>query len=165
MASYPVTGHCTQRLTTSDDRLDVPKPEAATVLRADFRNAENLEFDKADEIALLKKKNYKVHMFVKIASNMSRPMASVYDSGAGPNVFCKSFLPVEWCDCICPINKMSLKPASNSPVNVKGKTMLYVQLGDIHIGVHFSIMENLAVPLLIGTWIIKKFVKGVLPKE
>lgn len=76
-----------------------------------------------------------------------------------------SFLPVKWHDRTHPIRNMSLKSVSNSPVNVIRKGLLFVEQGDLHVHVHFAVVENLAVPLLTRTVFINRFAKGILPME
>lgn len=77
----------------------------------------------------------------------------------------KFFLLVKWCDCIRPIDNMSLKLASNEHVKAIGKIIPFVQLGDLHLCAHFGVMNNLAVPPLIGTSFINSFVKGKFHME
>lgn len=43
--------------------------------------------------------------------------------------------------------------------------MLFIHLGDLHVGVHLRNMGNLAVSLLIETLSIGWFVKGIFPLE
>lgn len=60
---------------------------------------------------------------------------------------------------------MSIKSAANTPVNVIGKIMLFLQLGDLHLRVNFSVADNLAVPLRITMSFIDRFVKGIFLME
>lgn len=60
---------------------------------------------------------------------------------------------------------MSLKSAPNNLVDVSGKLMLLVQLSYLHVRVYFSVVEKLAVPLLVGTSFIDRFVWGIFPVE
>lgn len=60
---------------------------------------------------------------------------------------------------------MYLKSASNSPVTVKGEAMLFVQLGNLHVCIHFVVVDIAMVPLLIGTCFVDMFVKGIFPME
>lgn len=83
MASSIVKKQSLQPYATLVDSLEVPEPAAATVLPADAITAEELEFGETDVISLFKKQNYKVHMCVRIASNMSKLTGSVIDTGAG----------------------------------------------------------------------------------
>lgn len=50
--------------TSMDDHLDVPEPEVETVLLADVKSAEELDFDATDVIASFRNANYKVNMCV-----------------------------------------------------------------------------------------------------
>lgn len=99
MTFPPVISHFTQRNATLDQRLDVPEPVAVTVLPANDKNAEEVQFDQTDAIALFKKKVYKVHMSVEHTS-MSTRTVTVFDTGTGPNLLPTSFLPHKWRDCM-----------------------------------------------------------------
>lgn len=61
--------------------------------------------------------------------------AQRFDTATGPNLALATFLSVKFHDCIRPIHSMSLMSASN-PVNVIGKVMLFVQMGDFHLHVY-----------------------------
>lgn len=122
MASDPITRHRTGRHSTLHGPLNVPKPAVTTVVPHDAVNGEELDFTETDVVALVRKNNYKLHMCVEIRSNILVPTVSIFDPGTGPNMFGMSFLPVNWQKCICPVNNISSKSASGSPVNVVGKS-------------------------------------------
>lgn len=110
-------------------------------------------------------KNYKIHTCVRITSSTSRSTVSVIDTGSGLILVRTSLLPVKRHDQIRPVLNMSHESTSNHLVNVIGKIMDFVQLGDLHVRVHFSVVENLAVPLLMAASCIERFVSGMLPTE
>lgn len=60
---------------------------------------------------------------------------------------------------------MSLHSASDTPVQVIGKVILFDQLADLHIHVHFGVVNSLAVPLLFGASFIDRFVKRIFSME
>lgn len=85
-------------------------------------------------------------MWVVITSTVLWPTVS--DFVDGPNLTHRfSFLI--WRNYIRLINNMCLKPAANSPVNFIGRVMLLLELGSLHVRVHFGVKDILAVPLLI----------------
>lgn len=90
---------------------------------------------------------------------MSKPTINVFDTGAGAYVVCTSFLQIKWHEQIRPTHNMSLKSVSNNPMNIIGKVILLVQLADVHVHVHLSVVAPLAVSLLIGTSFIVWFIK------
>lgn len=161
MAFSHINSHTRNWDTISDDCVNVPEPAVATVLPSDVKNTEELDFDKTDVIALFKKKNSKVHIFVTITSSIPRPPTRVFHTGPGPNMVRTSFLTLKWRYCTWFIHKMSLKLASYNPNHVIGKAMLFLQLCDLHAGVPFRVVEILAVPLLVGTSFIDRFVKEI----
>lgn len=160
IASTLIATHPTQHYALLDERLEVPEPKAI-VLLADMKNADELELDKADAVPLFKENNYKINMSDGIMSNILRPKVSIFDIGAGPNLVCSSLLPVKWSDHIWHIHDISLKPASNTPVIVRGKAMLFVEPGDLHVRALSGVVDNLAVPLLVGTLLIDMIVQGM----
>lgn len=58
---------------------------------------------------------------------------------------------------------MSLKAASDGPVNLIGKFMLFAQLGGLHMRVYFGGLDNFYLPLLFYISLIDRFYKGTLP--
>lgn len=89
-------------------------------------------------------------MSVKITSNISRPLVSGFDTGPVPSLVRTSFIPLKRCHCIRSIHKTSLRSGFESPVQIIGKMMLFIQLGDLHVRAHIDVMDNVAVPLVIG---------------
>lgn len=63
------------------------------------------------------------------------------------------------------MHNMSLNSALKKPVNVTCKIMHSGQLGGLHVGVLFGVVNNHTVPLLTGTSIIDKFFKEMFPME
>lgn len=55
---------------------------------------------------------------------------------------------------------MSLRPAPESPIKVIRNIMLSVQLGYMHVYVHFDLVDNLSMLLLVGTSFTDRLVKG-----
>lgn len=51
------------------------------------------------------------------------------------------------------------------PWNLKGNVMLSIQLGGLHVHVHFSVVDNIVVTILIETSAIHRFVKEIIPME
>lgn len=66
MAASLVSFHPKQPYATCHDRLDLSEPAVPTVVPPDTKLAEELNFAMTDEIAMLKKENYKAHMCVRI---------------------------------------------------------------------------------------------------
>lgn len=98
-------------------------------------------------------------MGVVVTSNMLRQTASIFDTAAKPNLVCMSFVPAKLRDYIYVIHNTFLKFASKSPVNVLGKVMVFVQLGNLKVYIHIEAVYSLAVLLLIGTLLMDNFVK------
>lgn len=90
-------------------------------------------------------------------------MDTVLDFSAGLNFVCTSFHAVKWRDGICPIHNMFPRFASNNAVNFIREVMLFAQLLDLQLGAHFGVVDNLSVPLIIGTSFIDRFVNRMFP--
>lgn len=58
-----------------------------------------------------------------------------------------------------------LKSASDGCVAVTGKVLLFIQLGNLQVLVHFGVVDNMAVPLLNSTLFIDRFVGVVFPMK
>lgn len=84
-----------------------------------------------------------------------------FDIGAGPNMVRTFFLLLKWRDRTRTIHNRYLNSASDSPVHVIIKTMLFDQLHNLHLRVYVNVMDQLAVPLHIGKLFIDRFIKGL----
>lgn len=150
IAPSPATSHSITGDTLSNNRQDTSGNAVATVLPADIENAEALNFDETDIIALFKKPNNKAGLCVTIMSKILRPAITVFDTGAVPNLVQTSHLLPEWCRRVKPL-QISLKSSSADCVAVARKILLFVQLCDLQIRVHFGSKDSPAVLLLIST--------------
>lgn len=70
-------------------------------------------------------------MCIGITSNILEPTVSVFNTDAKPNLIPTSFIPLAWFDFIRPIHNMFLQSTSESPFQVIGEIILFVQLGDL----------------------------------
>lgn len=104
-------------------------------------------------------------MSVKFTPNILRLQITIFSTGAGPKLVSASFLPIKWHDHICTIGIMSFKSALNRSVHIIGKVIHFVQLGNLHVRVHFDVMDDLAVVLVVGTLSIHRLVKTEFPME
>lgn len=132
MESWLVTCHHTKRDTTLDDRLGVPQSVFRTVLPADAKNAEDLEFDETDEITNSQTKKYKVHMSVRITSNVLRQMLSVVNNRARQNRIFTSSISFKGLGNSRLIHNMTPKSSSTNLVHLIGRFMAFFQLGNLH---------------------------------
>lgn len=121
-------------------------------------NAVEQDIDTIDVIVLFKT-NIKVHKYVRITSNIFWPLDSMIHTGSGSNQMYSSFIPLEWRDVIFSVYNASFRSASDSSLHAKRKIMLFARPVDLHVRVHFGIVDNLSVRLLIGKSISDKFVK------
>ena len=123
-----------------------------------------LLFDGAGTIALFKKRNYKVVVRVGTSETDAKEVTAILDTGAGPNLASKELLERSWLPRIRPTTDPGLTAATRQRIHVDGKILLTVRLGDLTARVYFGIVERLAVPLLLGTSFIDRFIDGVFPR-
>lgn len=88
--------------------------------------------------------------------------ASVLDTGTALNLIRKVLLPVTTHNSPSSIHQMSVASASKNPVLFVCKVQLFVLLKNLHLLVHFDIMHDLYVLLLVETSLIDRYVKGIL---
>lgn len=81
-----------------------------------------------------KERNYEVHMYFVINSNISPRSVSVFDIGT---IICTSSIPLKRYFRIHPIHIISLRSAFGRPVQVMGEIIMFIQLGDLHVFVYF----------------------------
>lgn len=96
-----------------DSRLDVPEHAAKVILPAAVKNVEILDFKKTEEVALVRMKNEKVHMYVGTAANILRLKVSFFHFGTGSDLVCTFFPGVKWSYHFRPMQIISSKFASS----------------------------------------------------
>ena len=106
--------------------------------------AEILTMTSTEPVVLFKKRNYKVRLTVGINSTVAHPVTSVLDTGAGPNLINKDFLPTQWHSNIRPMKDPGLVGATKQAVVMQGVILLHVCLGELRVRVWFGIVERLA---------------------
>lgn len=136
--------HCAAN---SDDCLDVPKHAVVMVLPTDVRMQMKWILMSLTLLPLFKWKNYLVHICATITSNIPRPAASLFSTAARPNLDDMLLLPFKWRSPICPIQNNASKSAMSSPVNFLAKLVLFVEQVNLHVRVHFGVLNSLIAPL------------------
>lgn len=82
MAYSPVASHDTMVDASLDDHLGVPQTGSETLLPAYVNNSDDLDFDATDVIDLFKKMNNKGHICGSVTSEVWKPSASNFHTGA-----------------------------------------------------------------------------------
>lgn len=159
-----LTIHHTKGNTSLDDLLGIPKSAFPIFLPTDVKDAEELDFDTTNIIALFKNKNYNVHMCFWIMSNILCPSVSVFNTRVRPNVSAyhpsqsnraRDFTPYV----------TYFRSASESPVKVIGKIILFFQLGDLQIRVHFGSVDNLTARFFVIILFTDRYEKKIFMME
>ena len=118
----------------------------------------------ADPSAIFRKANYKVRMVTGLSQKDCSPCDGVVDTGAGPNLVDQRTLPPHWLKHVQPFNSdiaKNLVGAEESPLNIRGVFPLYVRMGKLRCRVWCGVVPKLAVPVLLGTSFIDKFIKTI----
>jgi len=116
-------------------------------------------------ISLFKKRNYKIGISVGVQASITHPVTCVLDTGAGPNLINKDFLPPSWTDKIRPAQDPGLIAATRQAVSIEGVILLHVRVGELRVRVWFGVVSKLAVPALLGTSFIDSFIRAILPLD
>lgn len=98
-------------------------------------------------------------------SSAIQSAVNVSDNGTTPYLVWTLFLSAKWSDPIRPMQEKSPKSTVNNPVDVICKIMRFVQLSDLHVHVHFHILDTLAALLLVGTCFIDRVFKYIMTME
>ena len=126
---------------------------------------ETLQFDEDEAIAMLSSRNYKLRMSWGINSKSLLPQTVILDTGAGPNLVDYGRLPEKWKKKIKKVKRVSMTSASKDKMNLVGVIPIVIRLGDLKVRVWFGVIEELAVPVLLGTSFADRFIQGIFPQE
>lgn len=129
MAFSDLTIPLMQVVATWDDHLDVPHPAVRTILRADVNTRENGCGQNWRNCIV--KNELKGPQCFRIMWRILRPMFSVFDFGAGPNLVHSSSLVVKLPERFRLIRNLLFKSASNRTVIVKRQFVLFVQVENL----------------------------------
>lgn len=156
MVPSPMINHLTTCNATSPNRMIVPESGVPTVSPADVKKANGLYFDQM-EIMMLFKKNKNVPMFIKMLSHVLRQVGSDIYTSTVLSMAWESFLPMNCTYGIRHVQKGPLKSTAETPVYLSGKVSLFVQLVNLHVHVHFVVLDKPGAPIFMETSSIDKF--------
>lgn len=113
---------------------------------------------------MFNKRDYKVAIAIELNSLRMCPVNGVFETSAGPNLLHADMVKLDWKSPIRVIDKRRLSSAINQKVE-DVDTIIHINMGEARVRVTFGIIKNLAVPVLLRTSFIAKFVKGIFPTE
>ena len=116
-----------------------------------------------DPLCFLKYRNYKVSVSIGCSQAAMVPSTGVLDTGAGPNLIHVKVLPANWKQYLRPPSGPPLIAANRHRLNAIGEIPLYRLLGEFRAKVHFAVVTDMAVTCILGTTVIDRFVKSILP--
>ena len=112
-----------------------------------------------EAISTVSAKSYKIH--TSIGHTRMYSQAAVLDTGCGPCLIHRSTLRPEWLAHERPPPPTKYTGATGTPVRISGLMDLDVQIGDLRKSVTFAVVDDLAVPLIIGTAYQDKFIESI----
>lgn len=93
------------------------------------------------------------------------PVNYVLDTAVRPNLILEELFESDEITYIRACDNPRLRSVTNEKVEIVGTIVLYVRIGESLVRVMFGIVRNLAVPALLGTSLIDKFNKGIIPTK
>lgn len=93
---------------------------------------------------------YRVLISVKVNARTKHTVASLLDTGGGPNVGNSLFVPPNWRSYVRPVRNLQLRNVTKQAVLLRGLISLKVFMGDIHACAWFVIVDNLVGDQLLG---------------
>lgn len=85
--------------------------------------------------------------------------------GAGLNLIRTSFMPLEWPQKIKSFTSIRYMSASDDPITVCGTILMSIGRWHLKVRVHFLLVDNLAVWILIGTSYMDQCIRGIFAME
>lgn len=126
---------------------------------------EVLSFPETGEISLFKSKNYLVSVPVGLKSLPVSPVICVIDTGAGPILIQVDFLEPTWLDSVRQHDMPEIQSASNTKLTVSVTITVHLRMSESRTLVAFTVVEKLAVPVLLWITFINRFKKSVHQAE
>lgn len=102
---------------------------------------------------------------VDISSNFMVHVASLVNTGAGPNFVNTGFLRPEWRDSMKTIKSPPLGTANCKVASIEGIVSLLVHIGELRLQDWFGIVQNLSVAVLLGTSFIGLCLREIFPSK
>lgn len=127
--------------------------------------ADIINFDVPNKMMLTKKSNYKPDVSIRNFSNILGPVIRVYDKRGRPHLVRKSFTSPEGRQEIKSLTSICYTSAFYDHSAVCGKIVLLLRLGHLRVPVRVYFVDKRPALILIGTWNIDWFIKGILPME
>lgn len=91
------------------------------------------------------------------------PINCLLDTDAGPNLMVSRFIPPNCRSRIKSVVDAHLSAATRQLLNDMGVILFKVRMGELRLRTCFGIVQKLAVPVMLRTSSMDRFVKGILP--
>lgn len=106
-----------------------------------------------------------VKNLIDAPSNASIVVAKLFDTGGGPSLINKDFLPLAWEDFIKSTRLPQMQTANCNVFNIESIWPLFTCIGDLCVRAWFRIVDNLAVDILLGTSFIDRCIQRTFRTE
>ena len=117
-----------------------------------------------DAVNAVKTKNFKIQM--AISGNRQKYLQSaLLDTECGLCLIRRSIIRPYLAQLKRPPASSKLASANGTPIHVTGTIPLRIRLGDLNVTVCFCIVDDLAVPMLIGTSCQRRYIDAINPRQ
>lgn len=124
-------------------------------------------YDTSTTVAFFAKPTDKIRIQIGIHFNQLQSHKCLIVIGAGLNIFSITFLRKEQSTMIQNQSVAKLRSAMKEPIQLWGKTLLFVRISDLHTKAYFSIVKTLAVDVQVrlGSPFIDRLIRGIFLGE
>lgn len=140
----------------TSEREKNTKPPKDTTRPSDAPYSEIILHQVTKQVGLFQKRNYEVRITVGHGTNFMYPVTGVLDTGAGPNLISLNLIKPLWEIYMKTVKDPGLTVATKQVVTVGGAIFRHVCLGYLPFRVWLSLVDKLAVPVLLGTFYIDR---------
>lgn len=111
------------------------------------------------------KPTYLVRISVGVTSQSMRTVKRLFDTGAGPELVNKYFIPWNCKQYVKPIKQLQPGTAIHEHANVKGFIPMFVRIKDLRPRAGLCLIENLEVDILLETSLITRCLGRIFSME
>lgn len=100
---------------------------------------------------MMKKRNYNVHLAVGTTAQHMWTVTAVMDTGTGPDLVSRKFLPTTGRDRISPTQNIRIRSETKKAVQVGGAVLLHVILRELRVTTCFEVVRHFIASSMLGT--------------
>lgn len=116
-----------------------------------------------DVASFFQKVTYGVKLSIVVTLNALQTVASLLDTGTGPNLINKELLPPVWKESVKPIQSPQLRTVNRKVDSTEGIVPLFISIGDLLVRAWFRIVGNPTVDVLLEKSFINRCIRSIFP--